>query len=169
MFKDEKRIATRSMDDTLKIWDIRNTKHPSQEWKDLTNLSAKTNICFSPDEKTILTGTSVRKGFAQGLMMGFDVITGDIVCQTPISMDSVIILMWHPVLNQIIVGSGDANIRILYDPDLSHRGITTSLTKLEKRKPIDQGLVFNKPILLPSIYEDEREKEMEKDPFNPNN
>jgi hypothetical protein len=30
-------------------------------------------------------------------------------------------------------------------------------------------MIFNKPILLPSIYEDEREKEMEKDPFNPNN
>lgn len=29
MFKDEKRLATRSMDDTLKLWDIRNTKHPS--------------------------------------------------------------------------------------------------------------------------------------------
>ncbi len=73
------------------------------------------------------------------------------------------------MLNQIIVGSADANIRILYDPDLSQRGITSSLTKLEKRKPIDHGLVFNRPILNPSIYEDEREKEMEKDPYNPNN
>ena len=52
---------------------------------------------------------------------------------------------------------------------MSQKGITTSLTKLEKRRPIDQGMVFNKPILLPSIYEDEREKEMEKDPYNPNN
>lgn len=70
--KDEKRIATRSMDDTLKLWDIRNTQHPIHEWKDLTNLSSKTNIAFSPDEKMILTGTSVRKGFANGMMMGFD-------------------------------------------------------------------------------------------------
>jgi hypothetical protein len=57
----------------------------------------------------------------------------------------------------------------LYDPEKSSRGITTSLTKLEKRRPIDQNMVFNKPILLPSMYEDEREKEMEKDPYNPNN
>jgi hypothetical protein len=67
------------------------------------------------------------------------------------------------------VGSADANIRILYDPDLSQRGITSSLTKLEKRRPIDHGLIFAKPILNPSEYEDLREKEMEKDPFNPNN
>jgi WD40 repeat protein len=137
VFKDEKRVATRSMDDTLKLWDIRNTKHPSQEWKDLTNLSAKTSITTSPDEKMILTGTSVRKGFAHGMMMGFDVLTGDTLCSVPISKDSVIILNWHPVLNQIIIGSADANIRILYDPELSHRGITTSMTKLEKRRPID--------------------------------
>lgn len=168
-FKDEKRIASRSMDDTLKFWDIRNTKHPINEWKDLTNLSAKTNVCVSPDEKMLLTGTSVRKGFAYGMMMGFDVVTGDAVCQTAISKDSVISVNWHPSLNQIIVGSADSNIRILYDPTLSHRGITTSLTKLEKRRPLDHGLVFEKPVLNPSIYEDEREKEMEKDPFNPNN
>ena len=30
-------------------------------------------------------------------------------------------------------------------------------------------MVFSKPILTPSTYEDEREIEMEKDPFNPNN
>lgn len=137
MFKDEKRLATRSMDDTLKLWDIRNTVHPFQEFKDLTNLSSKTNIALSPDERMILTGTSVRKGFAHGQLMCFDVLTGDLVSQTPISKDSVITVLWHPVLNQIILGSGDGNIRVLYDPKLSTRGITSSLTKLEKRRPID--------------------------------
>lgn len=47
----------------MKLWDIRNTKHPFQEWKELTNFSSKTNICISPDEKMVITGTSVRKGF----------------------------------------------------------------------------------------------------------
>ena len=54
------------MDDTMKLWDIRNTKFPIFEWKDLTNLSSKTNVCISPDEKLVLTGTSVRKGFGFG-------------------------------------------------------------------------------------------------------
>lgn len=63
MTKDEKKIVSRSMDDTMKLWDIRNTKHAVHEWTDLTNLSSKTSVCFSPNEKIVLTGTSVRKGF----------------------------------------------------------------------------------------------------------
>jgi hypothetical protein len=65
------------MDDTLKLWDIRNTKHPIQDWKDLTNLNAKTGVCLSPDESMIITGTSVRKNFGHGLLMAYDVVTGD--------------------------------------------------------------------------------------------
>lgn len=74
--KDEKRVATRGLDDKMKVWDIRNTKHPVLEWSELMNLSSKTNVTFSPDEKMILTGTSVRKGFAYGMLMGFDTLTG---------------------------------------------------------------------------------------------
>jgi WD40 repeat protein len=65
-FKDEKRLVSRSMDDTMKLWDIRNSKEPMKVWRDLTNLNAKTGVCISPDETIILTGTSVRKGFAYG-------------------------------------------------------------------------------------------------------
>ena len=65
-FKDEKRLVSRSMDDTMKLWDIRNAKEPVKVWRDLTNLNAKTGVCISPDESLILTGTSVRKGFAYG-------------------------------------------------------------------------------------------------------
>jgi WD40 repeat protein len=169
LFKDEKRLATRAMDDTLKLWDVRNTRHAMQEWKELTNLSSKTAVALSPDERLLITGTSVRRGFGHGLLMAFDVATGETVCASPVSSDSVVAIQWHPVLNQVVVGSGDGSIRVLYDPARSQRGVTTSITKLEKRRPVDQGLVFSKPILTPSIYEDEREKEMEKDPFNPNN
>lgn len=30
--------------------------------------------------------------------------------------------MWHPVLNQIVVGMRDGGVKILYDPDMSVRG-----------------------------------------------
>ena len=109
MFKDEKRVATRGLDDKLKLWDIRASKHPFQEWSEsLTNLNSKTGIAISPDEKVVLTGTSVRKGFGFGYLMGFDVNTGDVACKTAISKDSVVSVLWHPEINQIIVGSSDA-------------------------------------------------------------
>ena len=69
----------------MKLWDIRNTKYPFQEWKDLINLSSKTNLTISPDERLVLTGTSVRKGFGFGLVVSADVLTGEIVNQMPIA------------------------------------------------------------------------------------
>lgn len=72
MFKDEKRVVSRGMDDTMKLWDIRNTKNTLFEWKDLINLSSKTNVAISPDEKLVLTGTSVKKGFGYGYIMAYD-------------------------------------------------------------------------------------------------
>jgi WD40 repeat protein len=78
VFSNGLNVASRSMDDTMKLWDIRNTKEAVFTWKDLANLSSKTNICISPNETMILTGTSVRKGFGFGHIMAFDVATGDL-------------------------------------------------------------------------------------------
>lgn len=79
MFKDERKLASRSLDDTMKVWDVRSTKYPIWEWKDLTNLSTRTNVTFfGKNEDIVLTGTSVRKGFGfYGLLCGFDMKTGE--------------------------------------------------------------------------------------------
>lgn len=42
-------FVSRSMDDSLKMWDIRLASKPVFEWHDLVNLSPKTNIAISPD------------------------------------------------------------------------------------------------------------------------
>lgn len=59
----DKNFATRSMDDSMKLWDLRNTSKPIFEWHDLVNLSSKTNITISPKNNIIVTGTSVRKNY----------------------------------------------------------------------------------------------------------
>jgi hypothetical protein len=48
-------------------------------------MSSKTNVELSPDEKLVLTGTSVRKGFGYGLIMAYDILTGEEVSKTAIS------------------------------------------------------------------------------------
>lgn len=72
MFKDEKRMVSRGMDDTMKLWDIRNIKYPVFEWENLLNMSDRTSVCISPNEKFVLTGTSVKKGYGYGLLVAYD-------------------------------------------------------------------------------------------------
>lgn len=49
-------------DDTLKLWDIRSFKRPVNVVTGLDNIFAGTDCVFSPDEQTIMTGVSVKKG-----------------------------------------------------------------------------------------------------------
>lgn len=118
----------------MKMWDIRKLNQAVFSWEDLVNMSSKTAITISPNEKMLLTGTSMRQGFGHGFMVGFSTVHGDKICETPISGHSVIALSWHHALNQIFVGSADAKITVLYDPDLSQNGIMRTITRQEKRR-----------------------------------
>ena len=129
MFRDSQRFATRSMDDTMKMWDIRMLRDAVFSWEDLVNMSSKTAVTISPNEKMLLTGTSVRQGYGHGFIMGFSTVNGEKICETPISEASVIALQWHHQLNQIFVGCGDSNVTVLYDPELSQNGIMRTITR----------------------------------------
>lgn len=50
------------MDDTMKFWDWRFPNEPIYVWNDLLDYTIKTNVTLSPDEKTIITGDSVKRG-----------------------------------------------------------------------------------------------------------
>jgi len=155
-FRDGKKFLSRAMDDTMKLWDIRQTRSgPVQEWDDLVNLSPKTGVAISPNEKVVLTGTSVRKGYGYGQVVAFSTIDGSKVDSVPISQTSVISVVWHHALNQIFVGSADASIVALYDPTSSKggSGILKCIERQEKRRPIEGQTAFGKSILTPAEYE----------------
>ena len=40
-------------------------------------------------------------------------------------LQSVVRCLWHPKTNQLAVGLADGNVKILYDPDKSHRSVET--------------------------------------------
>jgi hypothetical protein len=77
-FRDSRRLVSRAMDDSMKIWDLRrppttgtNTSGKCDEallqWDDqdgLFNMNSRTGVTLSPNEKIVLTGTSVRKGYS---------------------------------------------------------------------------------------------------------
>ena len=54
--KDGHTLISRALDDTLKIWDIRNIKQPLTVFNELPNFG-QTSCIFSPDERLIITGT----------------------------------------------------------------------------------------------------------------
>lgn len=77
IFRNDTMMVSRALDDTMKLWDIRNTSQPLYMWDDLANMSPKTGVAVSPNEKVVITGTSVRKGFGEGQIVGFNTMTGE--------------------------------------------------------------------------------------------
>uniref|UniRef100_A0A8D3C259 WD repeat-containing protein 70 n=1 Tax=Scophthalmus maximus TaxID=52904 RepID=A0A8D3C259_SCOMX len=66
-------LASRGGDDTLKMWDIRNFKKPVNVATGLTNNFAMTDCCFSPDDKLLVTGTSVKRDEGNGKVYEIEV------------------------------------------------------------------------------------------------
>lgn len=69
-------------------------------------------------------GTSLAKGHEVGKIAFFDKTTLEPIQRVSISDESVISLLWHPKLNQIMCGSTDHKIHVLYNPEISTKGMT---------------------------------------------
>jgi len=105
---------------------------------------------FSPDDKLIITGTSVKKGEGTGLLVFYDKTSLSRVKQIGISPGgSVICMLWHPKLNQIIVGTSEGKAHVLYDPNLSKGGaLLCVVRKAREKDPNDYEPP--RPILTPN-------------------
>ncbi|KAK6179715.1 hypothetical protein SNE40_012016 [Patella caerulea] len=145
---DGKTLASRGGDDTLKLWDMRSFKKPLNVVKGLTNYFPMTDCLFSPDDKMVVTGISVKKQEGQGQLIFFERETLSIVNAMDISDSSVVKCLWHPKLNQIVVGSGDGLVKIFYDPNKSNRGAMLCTVK-KKRKQKELQVMASKQIITP--------------------
>jgi WD40 repeat protein len=122
-------LISRALDDTMKVWDIRNVKKPLAIFEDLQNFG-DVNCITSPDGRLILTGTSVKKGAGTGLLVFFDKTLLSRVKQIGVAQGAgVISMLWHPKINQIIVGTSDAKVHVFYDPKLSTNGALLSVSR----------------------------------------
>lgn len=93
----------------------------------------RTDCAFSPNDRLILTGTSFQKGETGGKLVFFDRASFEKVYDIDIQNAHAVRTMWHPKLNQIVVGAGDGSVRIFYDPVRSHNGAKLCLAKPKKR------------------------------------
>ncbi|XP_064604779.1 WD repeat-containing protein 70-like [Liolophura sinensis] len=145
---DGKVLASRGGDDTLKLWDIRNFKQPLRVKQNLCNYFPMTDCLFSPDDRLVVTGLSVKKNEAAGKLVFLDRETLDIAHSMDVTTSSVVRCVWHPKLNQIVVGCGNGKVKLYYDPKKSQRGAMLCVVKT-KRKTKHVEVMADKHIITP--------------------
>jgi WD repeat-containing protein 70 len=149
--KDGQTIVTRACDNTMKVWDLRKIKEPLAAFTDLQCHYPEADVIFSPDESLICTGTSALNQGEAGSVVFVDRKSLSVVKRLTVSQGSVISLLWHDKINQLICGSSDGNTHVLFDPALSQKGIMYAVKKAPRSKgaldwePTD----IDRPILTP--------------------
>jgi len=126
---DNRLLATRSNDETLKLWDIRSFKKPVNVASGLFSKFDQTDVLFSPDDRLVVTGTSMEKGDKGGKLVFFEKDTFNKAFEMTVGTSHVIRAAWHPKLNQVLVGSGDGVVRVYYDMQKSFRGAKLCVVK----------------------------------------
>jgi len=153
----------RSTDDCLRIWDARNLDQPLKCFQDLENVLGQIGAAFSPDGNMFATGTSVRKGSKQGAsIVFFDRVrleeSGRVMIDS--ARGSVGGINWCSPINQLLYGTSDGAVHVLYDEDRSNGGILNCLAKNSGRSKADAiidlgpGKIYT-PNALPMFQDDE--------------
>ena len=129
--RDGHRLASRATDGTLKLWDVRRFDAPLATWGELPALLSMTGCDFSPDGSLLVTGTSVRKGSGEKPQLVFCSTSGahEVAASVDVDGASVVPLLWHPRLNQIVAGNADGGAYVLYDPSMSEKGVLLCTAK----------------------------------------
>ncbi|XP_043925842.1 WD repeat-containing protein 70 [Protopterus annectens] len=166
-------LASRGGDDTLKTWDIRNFRKPLNVATGLPSFFPMTDCCFSPDDKLLVTCTSVKKGDGNGKLLFFDCETFQKMYEIEVTDASIVRCLWHPKLNQIMVGTGNGLVKVYYDPVKSHRGaklcVVKNKRKCKQAETLTQDYIIT-PHALPMFREARQRstrKQLEKDRLDP--
>ena len=140
---DGRTLVTRGGDNTIKLWDTRKFKQPisAVEHTSTTDLYPTTNIKFSPNSSNIITGG------ADGSLHILNPATLKPELVTPVTPGSPLItVQWHSKLNQILCGSANAELHVLYNPELSTKGAMMVMSKAPKRRHVDDDQNFTTDI-----------------------
>jgi WD40 repeat protein len=130
-FDDSRRLATRNTDGTLKVWDIRMLNRPILHERGLFNRFPGNKMCFSPDNRYLLLGTSTGEKADEKLsyLHFYDTTTLKKVKSLAVGASSIHGLCWSPAINQIIVGLANGEAHIYFDERLSRMGALKAINK----------------------------------------
>lgn len=152
-------LASRTLDNKLKIFDIRNFKSPLKEFHDLPCSFEETNVLFSPNDKYIISGTSIQDNgsIESGEIVIIDKFTLEILYKGPIPSihGSIINIQWAERTNQLYFGTSNGELIALYDESKgSHDGILQAISKGYTKKEIREH-ARSEIIITPFQYENE--------------
>lgn len=147
--KDGRHVGTRSSDGSMKLWDVRAMRRgPTTVWSDLPSFFY-TRLAWSPCDRFLCTGTSVRKGQGTSLIQAYDKSSGALVRQIGVGGASVVDLCWHPTLNQVLASTTDGDIHAYYHPSRSTKGVLLSLAKVRHKAKSAVSYAPDRPIHTP--------------------
>eukprot|EP00435_Cladocopium_sp_Y103_P072877 s32_g41.t1 len=131
-------LITRSLDNTMKIWDCRmlsDAKGPVKVFDDLRTAHEKTGVCTSPDGRYVVTGTSLSKNaLGAATLRVYDVKTMSLAKSLDFGKKSVLQLAWPKDLNQILATTTAGDVVMLYSPFSSRKGALHFVGKKAKTK-----------------------------------
>lgn len=131
-------LITRSLDNTMKIWDCRmlsDAKGPVKVFDDLRTAHEKTGVCTSPDGRYVVTGTSLSKNaLGAATLRVYDVKTMTLAKSLDFGKKSVLQLAWPKDLNQILATTTAGDVVMLYSPFSSRKGALHFVGKKAKTK-----------------------------------
>ena len=138
--KDNRTLASRAQDGSLKLWDVRQMSKPVARVADLPAIYDETACGFSPDGTLAYAAVSApASGGGGGALAFFDSKTLRPVSRVGFP-GSAVAVCWHARLNQVFVGCAQGRTgetRVLYDPVLSSRGVL--LGKNRTPRSMDAG------------------------------
>ncbi|CAK5028040.1 unnamed protein product [Meloidogyne enterolobii] len=151
---DNERIISRSMDDSLKLWSLKDFKKPIKSATNLKTIFPQTDCGYSPHAEFIFTATNdkTREGGENGSLLFFDSETLELLYKIEYENQGCIRALWHPKINQIFVGLSDGTCKIYYDPSISVRGAIQCVGRPIKRSR-EKEVVKEELILSPLTLE----------------
>lgn len=123
----------------------------------LPNFYPQTSSLFSPDDKMMITGTSVKKGQGCGSLVFLERDSLRKLYEFDVIESSVVSCLWHPKLNQIVVGCGNGTTKVYFDPEKSNKGAKLCVGKV-KRKAVSKEMPLKDQIITPHSLPMFREK-----------
>ncbi|VDK83056.1 unnamed protein product [Litomosoides sigmodontis] len=147
-----KQILSRSLDGTMKLWQLETFKKPIHVVENLKNEFISTDCGFAPHGEMVYTGTSFDdESGSDGMLVFFDSKSFDLVYRITYPKLSCIRISWQPKINQILVGLSDGSLRLYYDPVNSVRGallcVSRPLRRTRQQEVIREELVLS-PLTL---------------------